>query len=49
MERVPMPTAKKKVPVMSIPNKLGVVIKSTELEGFIPVIHKKLKDEHQSQ
>jgi hypothetical protein len=49
MERVPTPKVKKKVPVMSIPNNLGIVIKSTELEGFIPVVDKKLKDERQSQ
>ena len=34
---------------MSMPNNLGVVIKSTELEGFIPVIDKKLEDERQPQ
>lgn len=49
MKRIPIPTVKSKVPVMSMPNNLGVVIKSTELEGFIPVIDKKLKDERQPQ
>lgn len=46
MKRVPIPTVKEKtVPVMSIPNNIGVVIKSTELDGFIPIIDKKLKEE----
>lgn len=49
MKRIPIPTVKSKVSVMSMPNNLGVVIKSTELEGFIPVIDKKLKDERQPQ
>jgi hypothetical protein len=47
MERIPIPTVKNKVPVMSIPNNLGLAIKSTELDGFIPVIDKKLEEERQ--
>jgi V8-like Glu-specific endopeptidase len=47
MKRMPIPTVKNKVPVMSIPNNLGLAIKSTELDGFIPVIDKKLEEECQ--
>jgi hypothetical protein len=45
MKSIPIPTIKKKIPVMKIPNNLGIVIKSTELDGFIPLIDKKLTEQ----
>lgn len=42
MKSIPIPTLKKQIPSMNIPNNLGIVIKSTELNGFIPLIDKKL-------
>lgn len=45
MITVPIPTVKKKVPIFSIPNNLAIVIKSTELNGFIPLIDKLLNEQ----
>lgn len=42
---LPIPTVKKKVPIFRIPNNLGIVIKSTELDGFIPLIDKLLEEQ----
>ena len=43
MKSVPIPTVKKKkMPFTEIPNNLGIVIKSTELDGFIPIIDSNL-------
>lgn len=44
MKSEPIPTTKKKIPVTEIPNNLGIVIKSTELDGFILLIDKKLAE-----
>jgi hypothetical protein len=35
---IPIPTVKKNIPVVNLPNNLGIVIKSKELDGFIPII-----------
>jgi hypothetical protein len=43
MKSIPIPTSKKKVPMIDIPNNLG--IKSTELDGFIPLIDSKLAEQ----
>jgi hypothetical protein len=45
MKSIPIPTIKKNTPVTEIPNNLGVVIKSSELDGFIPLIDKKLAEQ----
>lgn len=45
MISIPIPTVKKQVPLVKIPNNLGVVIKSSQLDGFIPLIDKLLKDQ----
>lgn len=45
MVSMPIATLMKKVPFFRIPNNLGIVIKSTELEGFIPLIDKILKEQ----
>lgn len=42
MKSIPIPTVRSKIPIMDIPNNLGIVIKSTELDAFIPMIDKKL-------
>jgi hypothetical protein len=44
MKSIPIPTSKKQVPMIDIPNNLGIVIKSTELDGFIPLIDSKLAE-----
>ena len=49
MECVPIPTARKKVPVIHVPNNIGIAIKSTQLDGFIPLIDKKLSDEREAE
>lgn len=43
MKSIPIPATMKQVPSMNIPNNLGIVIKSTELDGFIPLIDKELE------
>ena len=45
MKSIPIPTSKKKVPMMDTSNNLGIVIKSTELDGFIPLIDSKLTEQ----
>ena len=45
MVSIPIPTAKKEVPLVSIPNNRGIVIKSIELDGFILLIDKLLKEQ----
>ncbi len=45
MKNIPIPTLYKKVPLVNIPNHLGIVIKSTELDGFIPVIDMIIKEQ----
>ncbi len=45
MKSTPIPTIKNKIPLVNIPNNLGIVIKSTELDGFIPLIDKTLKEQ----
>ena len=44
MKSIPIPTLYKEVPFIQIPNNLGIVIKSTELDKFIPVIDKIIKE-----
>jgi hypothetical protein len=39
MKTIPIPT-KMKAPLTNIPNNLGVVIKGTEIDGFIPLMSK---------
>jgi hypothetical protein len=45
MKSMPIPTIEKKIPITRIPNNLGIVIKSTQLDGFIPLIDKKLEEQ----
>lgn len=45
MKSVPIPTVKKNIPITEIPNNLGVAVKSTELDGFIPLIDKLLEEQ----
>jgi hypothetical protein len=50
LKSIPIPTVKKnKVFEVSFPNNLGVVIKHTELEGFIPTINEKIKQYQNAQ
>jgi hypothetical protein len=49
MKSIPIPTSKKKVPIMDIPNNLGIVIKATELDGFIPLIDSKLAEQRNTE
>jgi hypothetical protein len=48
MVSTPIATVKKNIPFFRIPNNLGIVIKSTELEGFIPLIDKILKEQERT-
>jgi len=41
---LPIPTVNKNIPVMNIPNNLGIIIKSKELDGFIPIIDRKISE-----
>jgi hypothetical protein len=45
MKSIPIPTNKKKVPVIYIPNNIGIVIKSSKLNESIPLIDKKLLEQ----
>ncbi|WP_415280820.1 S1 family peptidase [Candidatus Nitrososphaera sp. FF02] len=49
MESVPIPTKRNEVPIMDVPNNLGVVIKSTELDGFIPLIDERIEKDRETQ
>jgi len=44
MKSIPIPTVKKQIPVVNIPNNLGIVIKSKELDGSIPLIDRKISE-----
>src|SRR5918996_4033961 len=44
MKSIPIPTVKKQIPVINIPNNLGIVIKSKELDGFISLIDRKISE-----
>lgn len=44
MKLVLIPTVKRNIPIIKIPNNLGVVIKSKELDGFIPLIDRKISE-----
>ena len=45
MMSVPIPKLATEIPVIKIPNNIGIVIKSTQLDGFIPLIDKKLEEQ----
>lgn len=45
LESMPIPTVRKKLPVMHIPNNIGIAVKATQLDGFISVIDNKLAAE----
>lgn len=47
MRSTPIPAVRKRVPAVKIPDNIGTVIKSTELDGFIPLIDKKLAEQRE--
>ena len=44
MKGLPIPTVKENIPVVNIPNNLGIVIKSKKLDGFISIIDQKISE-----